>query len=210
MMKIIISLVIFLNVFFLSCGANDKETERYKKYYENEVKHFQTTKYFKKEGLIEEVQDDAITGLVEYYKVSFNDKNIPLKEEYYNHGMKWYKVYYYNEIRGKLTLKSISFFNINKILLNENIYENKKVVSSVKYFYSPKDEYKIREEHYKNGIPNGWWSYFNPSGTAYKKEFYKEGKLDNYWLYYYDNSNKLIREENYNNINKLLYKHSFK
>ena len=206
-MKIIIFVIIIINIITTSCTTSDKETEKYKKYYESEKKQFQLTKYFMRENLVNEVNSKIVSGLVEYFKVYFNDKNFPVKEEYYNHGFRWYKVLHYNKLNDNFILKNVAIYDKNNNLLRENIYEKNKIVSVVKYIYEK--DYKIREEHYINDKANGWWSYFNPNGIAYKKEFYKNGKIDNYWLYYYDKENKLLKEENYDSKNKLIHKYSF-
>lgn len=209
-MKFFLSFFIIF-IIIIQCNSNPSNSVPQSKYYKPQKTEHLIVRYFKQKNQKEKIDIAALSNLVEYYKVTYNKFNTPIKEEYYKNGLlQYYNLYNYASDNNTTSnkIKSIIKYNNSDDKILEKVFQNDNIVQ-IEYKYHPKLKYLTEEIRYKNNVLDGWSLKYDQEGNIIQKTLYEDGNLKTYWVYVYNKENQLVSEKNFDSSKKLIYEYNY-
>lgn len=109
---------------------------------------------------------DKEYGLWEFY----DEENRLIKTQRYRNGTR----------HGEW--QDYEYINNERKIIKVETYKNDNLITTKNLQYEPTTGKRLKEENYKNGLPNGDWYYYDQNHNLIKKEEYKNGVPDGIWL----------------------------
>ncbi len=126
---------------------------------------------------------DKFGRIVKITKWKDGDKEYGLWE-FYDQDNRLIKTQRYKDGTRNGEWQDYEYINNERKIIKVETYKNDELVTTKNLQYNQNTGKRLKEENYKDGLPNGDWYYYDDNHNLIKKEEYDSGVPDGIWLYW--------------------------